>query len=111
MTWREGKSALFFLQGLQVTSNLTLSYLGGGGGGRGGFRPHVGDRKYNPILPGGDSAPLMFFFHHPETAQAMKLKVADFKDTCLRHILQVISGCYILRCYHGNKIRKGTLQN
>ena len=55
-----------------------------------------------------DSTPLMFFFHHPETAQAMKLKLSDFKDTCLRHILQVIPGCYILRCYHGNKITKGT---
>ena len=64
----------------------------------------------NPILPGGDSAPLMFFFHRPETAQDMKLKLSDFKDTCLRHILQVIPGRYILRCYHGNKITKGTLQ-
>ena len=36
---------------------------------------------------------LMFFFHHPETAQAMKLKLSDFKDTCLRHIVQVILGC------------------
>ena len=53
----------------------------------------------------------MFFFHHPETAQAMELKLSDFKDTCLRHILQVIAGCYILRSYHGNKITKGTLQN
>ena len=37
----------------------------------------------NPILPGGgaDSTPLMFFFHHPETAQAMKVKLSDFKDT------------------------------
>ena len=70
---------------------------------------------FNPILPGGgggaDSASLMFFFHHPETAQAMKLKLSDFKDTCLRHILHVILGCYILRCYHGNKITKATLQN
>ena len=48
----------------------------------------------------------MFFFHHPETAQAMKLKLSDFKDTCLRHILQVIPGCYILRCYHSSKITK-----
>ena len=40
----------------------------------------------------GDSAPLMFFFHHPETAQAMKRKLSDFKDTFLRHILQVIPG-------------------
>ena len=68
----------------------------------------------NPILPGGRGGgfrPLIVFFHHPETAQAMKLKLSDFKDTCLRHILQVIPGCYILRCYHGNKITKGTLQN
>ena len=70
-------------------SELTVSYLGGG----------------------ADSDPLMFFFHHPETAQAMKLKLSDFKDTCLRHILQVIPGCYILRCYHGNKTTKGTLQD
>ena len=62
-------------------------------------------------LGGADSAPLMFFFHHPETAQAMKLKLPDFKDTYVRHILQVIPGCCILRCYHGNKITKGTLQN
>ena len=69
--------------------------------------------RFIPILPGGEGGfrPLMFFFHHPETTQAMKLKLSDFKDTCLRHILQVIPGCYILRCYHGNKITKGTLQN
>ena len=60
---------------------------------------------------GADSALFMFFFHNPKTAQAMKLKLSDFKDTCLRHILQVIPGYYILRCYHGNKITKGTLQN
>ena len=64
-----------------------------------------------PYLTGwGDSIPLMLFFHHSEVAQAMKLKLSDFKDTCLRHILQVIPGCYILRCYNGNKITKGTLQ-
>ena len=62
-------------------------------------------------MGGADSAPLMFFFHHPETAQAMKLKLPDFKDTCLRHILQVIPVCYILKCYHDNKVTKGTLQN
>ena len=72
--------------------------------------------QLNPILPGEGGGerippPLMFFFHHPETAQAMKLKLSDFKDTCLRHILQVIPGHYILKCYHGNKITKGTLQN
>ena len=63
--------------------------MGGGGGGGGGFRS------------------LVFFFHHPETPQAIKLKLYDFKDT----YLQVISVRYILRCYHGNKITKGTLQN
>ena len=67
----------------------------------------------NPILPGewADSAPLVFFIHHPETHQAIKLKLSDFKDISLRHILQVIQVLYILRCYHGNKIKKGTLQN
>ena len=69
----------------------------------------------NPILPGwgGGRFPppqCLFSFHHPETAQAMKLKLSDFKETCLRHIVQVIPCCYILRCYHGNKITKGTLQ-
>ena len=58
------------------------------------------------ILP-----PLVFFFHHPETPQTIKLKLSDFRDTSLRHILQVIPVRYILRCYHGNKITKGTLQN
>ena len=51
----------------------------------------------NPILPGEGGG--MFFFHHPETAQAMKLKRFDYKNTSVRHILQVIPGCYILRCY------------
>ena len=41
----------------------------------------------------------------------MKLKLSDFKDTSIKHILQVIAVCYILRRYHGNKITKGTLQN
>ena len=45
----------------------------------------------NPILPGGGvkyASPL-FFLHHPKTAQGIKLKLSDFKDTLLRHILQV----------------------
>ena len=46
---------------------LTLSYPGGGA-------------KY---------APLLFFLHHPKTDQGIKLKLSDFKDTLLRHILQV----------------------
>ena len=54
---------------------------------------------------------IMFFFHHPETPQVMKLKLSDFKDTSLIHILNVIPVYYILRCYYGNKITKGTLQN
>ena len=72
---------------------------------------------FNAILPwwwrggGADSAPLMFFFHHPETPQAMKLKLSDLNDTSLRHILQAIRVRQILRCYHGNSITRGTLQN
>ena len=46
---------------------LTLSYPGGGG-------------KIRPLL---------FFLLHPKTAQGIKLKRSDFKDTLLRHILQV----------------------
>ena len=45
----------------------------------------------DPILPqGGDKIrpPLLFFLHHPKTAQGIKLKLSDFKDTLLRHILQ-----------------------
>ena len=34
-----------------------------------------------------------------------------FKDTSLRHILQVTPVRYILSCHHGNKITKGTSQN
>ena len=46
---------------------------------------------FNPILPGGGAkyAPLLFFLHHPKTAQGIKLKLSDFKDTPLRHVLQV----------------------
>ena len=49
-------------------------------------------KTINPILPGGGGvkyAPLLFFLHHPKTAQGIKLKLCDFKDTLLRHILQV----------------------
>ena len=34
--------------------------------------------------PGGGYAPLLFFLHHPKTAQGIKLKLSDFKDTLLR---------------------------
>ena len=55
--------------------------------------------------------PLLFFLHYPKTAQGIKLKLSDFKDTPLRHILQVKPVSYILSCCHGNKITKGTSQN
>ena len=54
---------------------------------------------------------LLFFLHHPEMAQGIKLKLSDFKDTPLRHILQVKSVLYILSCCHGNKITNVTSQN
>ena len=67
----------------------------------------------NPILPGGggEYAPLLPFLHHPKTAQAIKLKLSDSKDTPLRHILQVKPVGYILSCSHGNKITEGTSQD
>ena len=80
-------------------------------------RKILGARKTNkclltPILPGGAKyAPLLFFLYHPNTAQGIKLKLSDFKDTPLRHLLQVKPVCYILSCCHGNKITKGTSQN
>ena len=75
-----------------MKNSFTLSYLGRGGGGA----------KY---------ALLLFFLHHPKTAQGIKLKLSDFKDTPLRHFLQEKPVCYILSCCHGNKITKGTSQN
>ena len=68
----------------------------------------------NPILPGGGKIrpfPLLFFLHHPKMAQGIKLKRSDFKDTPLRHFLQVKTVRHILSCCHGNKITKGTSQN
>ena len=62
-------------------------------------------------LGGGEYAPLLFFLHHPKMAQGIKLKLSDFKDTLLGHILQVKPVRYILSCCHGNKITKGTSQN
>ena len=44
-------------------------------------------------------------------AQGVKLKLSDFKNTPLRHLLQVKPVCYILSCCQGNKITKGTSQN
>ena len=51
------------------------------------------------------------FLHHPKTAQGIKLKLSDFKDTPLRHILHIKPVRYILSCYYGNKITEGTLQD
>ena len=69
----------------------------------------------NPILRGGGGGakytPLLFFLYHPETAQVIKLKLSDFKDTPLRHILQVKPVRCILSCCHGNKIKEGTSQD
>ena len=42
----------------------------------------------NPILTDGKIRPLLFFLHHPKTAQDIKLKLSDFKDKLLRHIFQ-----------------------
>ena len=69
---------------------------------------------FNPILPGEGGRkirPLLFFLHHPKTAQGIKLKLSDFKDTPLRHILQVKPVHWILSCCHGNKITEGTSQD
>ena len=60
---------------------------------------------------GQNTPPLLFFLHHPKTAQGIKLKFSDFKDTLLRHILQVKPVRYILSCCHGNKITEGTSQD
>ena len=59
----------------------------------------------------GGNTPPHVFLHHPKTAKGIKLKLSDFKDTPLRHFLQVKPVCYILSCCHGNKITKGTSQN
>ena len=74
----------------KASAPLTLSYRGWGG------------VKY---------APLLFFLHHPKTVQAIKVKLSDFKDTLLRHILQVKPVRYVLSCCHGNKITEGTSQD
>ena len=70
----------------------------------------MSDILYYAILP-VEYAPLLFFLHHPTTAQGIKLKLSDFKDTPLKHILQVKPVHYILSCYHGNKITEGTSQD
>ena len=56
------------------------------------FNLYIVDNYVNPILLGGGGvkyAPLLFFLYHLKTAQGIKLKLSDFKDTLLRHILQV----------------------
>ena len=73
----------------------------------------LSQKALKPILPGGggEYTALLFFLHHPKTAQGIKLKLSDFKDTPLRQFFQVKPIRYILSCCHGNKITKGTLQN
>ena len=63
--------------------------------------------------PGGRAkyTPLLFFLHHPKTAQDIKLKLSDFKDTLSIHILQVQPVRYVLSCSNGNKITEGTSQD
>ena len=63
------KSFMFYHVLNTIKGNLTLSY-----------------RICHPPPP-----PLLFFLHHPKTAQVIKLKLSDFKDTPLKHFLQVKS--------------------
>ena len=37
--------------------------------------------------------PSQIFLHHPKTLEAINLKIVDFKDTSLRHILQAQTVC------------------
>ena len=53
----------------------------------------------------------LFSLHHPRTAQTIKLKLSDFKDTPLRHFFQVKPVHHVLSCCHSNEITKGTTQN
>ena len=62
-------------------------------------------------MEGAKYAPLLFFLHHPKTVQAIKLKLSDFKDTLLRHNLQVKPVREVLSCCHGNKITEGISQD
>ena len=73
----------------------------------------LGKGRVNPILPGGRGKirPLLFFLHHPKMAKGINLKLSDFRDKHLRHLVQVKPVRYILSCFHGNKITKGTSQN
>ena len=66
------KDKAFNFKILCFCSTLTLSYWGEGDFG--------GAVAYD--VPSG------FSFHHPETPQAIRLKLSDFKDTSLRHILR-----------------------
>ena len=62
-------------------------------------------------MGGGGAKYKMFFLHRPKTAEGINLKLCDFKDTPLRHTLQVKPVRYILSCYHGSKITEGTSQD
>ena len=66
---RKGDQTFVFVRvSIKERSWLTLSYRGGGG---------------------GQNTPPNVFLHHPKTAKGIKLKLSDFKDTPLRHILHV----------------------
>ena len=56
-------------------------------------------------------SPLLFFHYHPKTAQGVKLKFSDFKNTHLRHFLQVKPVRYILSCCRVSKITNSISQN
>ena len=99
------------LSGFRVAANTMVV------GDKNPSLPPVGIRvklsfHFNPILPWGwgKYASLLLFLH-PKTAQGIKLKLSDFKDTPLRHILQVKPVRYILSSCHGNKITDGTSQD
>ena len=87
-----GLSGGFRLLGDSLSGGLR--WRGGFGGGwfwdDFGARVHLGARK-------------------SKTAQGIKLKLSDFNNIPLRHLLQVKPVRYILSCFHGNKIIKGTL--
>ena len=48
---------------------------------------YVLNKVYRYLVEGGGG--YLFSLHHPKTAKEIKLRLSDFKDTPLRHILQV----------------------
>ena len=59
----------------------------------------------------GKIRPLLFFHHHPKTAQDTKLKLSDFKDTPLTYLSLAKPVRYILSCYNGSKTTNSTSHN